>query len=212
MPGPFVERYRGIAEALFGRPFSDKDGVPGSDLDGVPERAGYELPEALYDFYAVLGNCADVTEPHNRFYRPGGFDRRDGKLIFCEENQAVVYWGYDADQGWAADPPVYQGVNGDTLEWFVEDGRCSAFLAGMIYWQALNGGLPHSGFASATDAVYRAAANWPLVWQDEDTQLFSRGSAVFGLTRRESEIAVDAAGLSESDLTEVGRVLGVKLL
>jgi hypothetical protein len=212
MPGPFVERYRTIAEALFGRSFTDEDGVPESDLDAVQERAGYELPEALYDFYTVLGNCPEVLESHNQFYGPGGFDRRDGKLIFCVENQAVVYWGYDADQGWMTDPPVYQGVNNDTLEWYVEDGRCSAFLVGMIYWQALNGGLPHTGFASAPDTVYASATSWPLVWQDEDTQLFSRGTAVFGLTRREGEIGVDVAGLSESDLAEVSRVLGVKLM
>jgi hypothetical protein len=92
------------------------------------------LPEALRDFYAVVGRFEPVLSPHNRLYPPGRLARMDGKLVLCEENQVVVFWGYDEDQGWRTDPPVYQGVNNEPVEWYVEAERVSYFLAGMIYW------------------------------------------------------------------------------
>jgi hypothetical protein len=209
MAGPFVERFRGIVEPLYGRPFAPADGIPAADLDAIPGRCGYELPEALQDFYAVVGRFDPVLSSHNRFYPPGGLTRADGKLVFCEENQAVVYWGYDADHGWRTDPPVYQGVNADEVEWYVEADRLSDFLAGMIYWQALYGGLPESRFAAATGTVRHAAGGWPLVWRDESTQLFSRGAVVFSLTGREGTVEVMAAGPSEAELVGLLRALGL---
>jgi hypothetical protein len=210
MAGPFVERFRAIVEPLFGRPFTAADGIPEAELDAIAGRYGYELPEVLQDFYAVVGRFEPVLAAHNRFYQPGGLSRLDGKLVFCEENQVVVLWGYDEDQGWRTDPPVYQGVNNDEVEWYTEADRLSDFLAGMIYWQALNGGLPEVEFRSrAGESVRQAAAAWPLVWQDEDTQLFSRGSVVFSLTARDGGIEVQAAGLSEAVLAELWQTLGL---
>lgn len=211
MPGPFVERFRAIVEPLFGRRLTEDDGVVEAQLTAVEKHTGYELPESLRDFYTVLHYFEPVMGSHHRFYNPSNLARRDDKLIFCEENQVVVYWGYEADEGWRSDPPVYQGVNNDELEWYLEKDRCSEFLAGMIYWQSLMGGLPHFGYARATEVAYQAAAAWPLVWQDEDTQLFSRGPAVFGLTRSEGEVKIQAAGLLESDLAEVSRLFGVEM-
>jgi hypothetical protein len=210
MAGPFVERFRCIVEPLFGQSFTAADGIPEADLDAVLDRCGYELPEVLQDFYAVVGRFEPVLSPYNRFYPPGGFSRTDGKLVFCEENQVVVLWGYDEDQGWRTDPPVYLGVNNDELEWYVEADRASYFLAGMIYWQALHGGLPEVEFRSGvSEPVRQAATAWPVVWQDEDTQLFSRGSVVFSLTGRGSGIEVQAAGLSVGELAELWRALGL---
>lgn len=210
MAGPFVERFRGIVEPLFGRSFTATYGIPEAELDAVLDRCGYELPEVLRDFYAVVGQFEPVLSSHNRFYTPGGLPLMDGKLVFCQENQVVVLWGYDADQGWRTDPPVYQGVNNSQLEWYVEAGRASHFLAGMIYWQALNGGLPEVGFRSgANEPVRQAATAWPMVWQDEDTQLFSRGSVVFSVTGQDGGVEVQAAGLSRAALAELWRALGL---
>lgn len=206
MAGPFVDRYRAIVKPLFGGMFTDADGLVLSDQG----RSGYELPEALRDFYAVVGGFDPVMSAHNHFYLPGGFDRVDGKLIFCDENQVVVRWGYDEDQGWRADPPVYQGVNNDEIEWYLEADRCSDFLTGMIYWQALGGGLPEAGFRFGVDeAVRQAAAAWPLVWRDEDSQVYSRGPVVFAITQTKGGIDVEAAGLSEAELEAVWSSLGL---
>ncbi len=209
MAGPFVERFRAIVEPLFGRPFTGADGIPEADLDAIQSRCGYELPEALQDFYAVAGRFDQITESHNRFYAPGSLSRIDGKRVFCEENQVVVFWGYDEDQGWGTDPPIYQGVNSDEIEWYVEADRCSDFLAGMIYWQALFGGLPHFRFGNAPETVRAAAAAWPIVVHDGDSQLFSRGGLVFSLTGKGSGIEIQASGQSEAELDELWQALGL---
>ena len=42
------------------------------------------------------------------------------KLVFMEENQCVVYWAIDRADLEGADPIVWQGVNGEPIEWFAE--------------------------------------------------------------------------------------------
>jgi hypothetical protein len=209
MAGLFADRFRAIVEALYGRCFTQADGIPESELDTILSRASYELPEALRDFYAVVGRFDPVMEAHNRFYPPGALTRMDGKRVFCEENQLVVFIAYDEEQGWRSDPPVYQGVNGEEVEWYLENERCSDFLAGMIYWQALFGGLPHSRIGRAPESVREAAAAWPLVVQDGDTQIFSRGALVFSLTRQDSSVEIQASGLVDAELEGLWQALGL---
>ena len=204
--GAFVARYRSIAEPLFGRRFTGKDGLPESEQSDL----GYEVPEALRDFFAVVGRFGPIMSAHNRFSIPRDFTDMDEKLVFCEENQVVVLWGYDEDQGWQSDPPVYQGVNNDEVEWYLESARCSDFLAGMIYWQALNGGLPQIASCSVGEGIGERARAWPLVWEDESSQIFSRGSAVFSITRSENDVAIQAAGLRVADLNQVWSSLGFR--
>src|ERR1043165_5150414 len=142
MARPFVDRFRTVIEPLFDRRFTESNGIPEAELDTIPARSGYELPVALHDFYLVLGNFHPILDSHHRFYRPDNLTRMDGKLVFCEENQVVLYWAVEEDQGWRTDPPVFQGINNDTVEWYVQESRASDFLVSMIYWQALDGGLP----------------------------------------------------------------------
>jgi hypothetical protein len=209
MAGPFQARFRAVVEPLFGRPFAAQDGYSEEEIDSAQSRAGYALPEALQDFYAVAGRFDPVLHSHNRFYSPSTFSRMDDKRVFCEENQVVVYWGYDQDQGWRTDPPVYQGPNNDEIDWHVEADRCSDFLVGMIYWQALWGGLPHFRSGNADESVREAAATWPQVWKDDDSQLFSRGSLVFSITRKDRGVEVQASALLENDLEDLWHALGL---
>lgn len=210
MAGPFVGHFRTVVESLFGDRFTDGDGIPEAELDARLGRVGYEVPEALQDFYAVVGCFDPVLQAYNRFYPLDRFELRGGWLVFCEENQVVAYWGYDQDQGWRTDPPVYQGINGDAIEWYVEPGTCSEFLMSMIYWQALNGALPHVRFGDASEAVCASAQAWPLVYRDDDSEWYSCGGLVFSLTRQDGEIEVQAASGSESELDELWQALGLK--
>jgi hypothetical protein len=209
MASPFVDGFRAIVELLFGRVFTEADGISDEELDAIQSRCGYELPDALRDFYAVLGRFDPVLGAHNRFYPAACLNLMDNKRVFCEENQVVVYWGYDEDQGWQTDPPVYQGINGDQIEWHVEADRCSYFLSGMIYWQALYGALPKQRFGDAPASVRHVALTWPIVWQDEATQVFSSGPVVFSLTRRDDDMEIQAAALSETELEKLWRALGL---
>jgi len=208
MPLPFADQFRTIVEPLFGREFTAADGIPAPELEEFAARCDYELPGALRDFYGALGRFEAVMSSHNRFDSPGSFSRIDGRLVFCEENQVVMYWGYNEEDASQIDPPVYQGVNNDVVEWYLEADRMSTFLAGMIYWQALYGGLPEFRSGNASESVLQAAAAWPLVWQDKTTQLFSRGSLVFLLASRAGSIEIQAAGPSETELEKLWEALG----
>ena len=44
----------------------------------------------------------------------------NSRFVFYEENQAVVVWGIPATAGQTEDPPVEQGVNGETIDWYRE--------------------------------------------------------------------------------------------
>ena len=105
---------------------------------------------------------------------------------------------------------VYQGINNDEIEWYPEPGRCSDFLVRMIYWQALNGGLPEVEFRHrASQAVRQAAAEWPLVYQNGGFQLFSRGSVAFSLSSRDADVEIQAAASSKGALRELWVSLGL---
>jgi hypothetical protein len=200
MVDDFGARCRAIVEPLFGHTLTPADGLR------VPE--GLVVPDVLREFYRTVGGFPPVMTAHNRFYAPTGLDRVADKVVFCEENQVVVRWGFDHALRSAADPPVYQRADG--RPWHMEADRCSDFLAGMIYRQALNGGLPLVEFEYGVgEEVRRAAEGWPLVWYDADSRVFSRGPAVFSLTRTSRGTEVQAAGPSETVLDEVWSSLGL---
>jgi hypothetical protein len=148
-------------------------------------------------------------ESHNRFYSPADLAKIKDKLVFCEENQVVVFWGYDHNQRSCADPPVYQGVNGDEIEWYLESERMSEFLIGMIYWQAVWGGLPHLRSTIANELPRRVVETWPLVWKDDDSQIFSSGSSVLCLTPQEDGVLIEGGALLEQDLDNVWHAFGL---
>ena len=80
----------------------------------------------------------------------------------------------------------------------------------MIYWQALWGGLPHFRSGNASASHNELTAGWPLVLQDEESQLFSRGSSVLCLIRNEAGIEIQAAALAEEELARLWRSLGME--
>jgi len=59
---------------------------------------------------------------------------RDDKLVFMEVNQCVVFWGIRRADLEEADPVVWQGINGEPIEWYAEDHRLSRFLMAMWKW------------------------------------------------------------------------------
>lgn len=69
---------------------------------------------------------------HNRILQPDQLRVIDDKVVFAEENQNVVVWGYDVGST-QDDPEVWQGqpLGGDH-EWYREDVTSSRFLIEMI--------------------------------------------------------------------------------
>lgn len=94
------------------------------------------LPQSLRELYRVAGNHP-LNRVHHRLLSPDELERDDERVVFAEENQQVVVWGFDADEE-AADPLVWQGqpnVDEATgLVWYPEDQTLSEFLLSMWTW------------------------------------------------------------------------------
>jgi hypothetical protein len=121
---------------------SPEHGIADPELDAAETRLGLKIPAPLRQYYALAGNHK-LGQAFNRFYAPDQIERRDGKAIFCEENQCVVYWGFTVDEADLDDPPVWQ-LNPDENEWYFECKRLSNFLLLSLYWQAVCDGLTAS--------------------------------------------------------------------
>src|SRR5207248_384491 len=87
------------------------------------------------------------------------------KLVFMEENQAVVLYGTIAGLEPVDDPPAFMGTNDDPIRWYKVNGQCSVFLRVMLHWAgAFGGAMPHLGTAQARAGSRKVLdRDWSLV-------------------------------------------------
>jgi hypothetical protein len=129
-----VATYRRSLRLIFGRPLVARDGVPELRLRRAEQRLGIGLPAAMRDYYLVAGAASENRE-HNRLCTPEELLVEEGRLLFMEENQAVVDWGVPVRSRKRADPEVWQRVNGDEPEWYSEELPFSVFILKNLAWQ-----------------------------------------------------------------------------
>ena len=148
----------------FERPLGPADGVAPQVIEASAGRLGVVVPEALCDFVRVAVNASDFTRAHDRFLDPGDWLLHDGKLVFAEENQAVVLYGV-ATMGSDADPPAFIVNNDEGALWREACPRCSEFIEVMLLWQAAFGGaLAHTASAMLPVASeYALSSCWRRV-------------------------------------------------
>jgi hypothetical protein len=111
-----------------------RDGVREQRLVRAEKRLGLALPAALRDYYLLAGAAAENRE-HNLLFAPEELIVEEGRLMFMEENQAVVTWGLPLGPGKRADPTVWQRVNSDRPEWYSEELPFSVFVLENLAWQ-----------------------------------------------------------------------------
>ena len=126
-----------LGEKLFGG-FTPADGLSEIELARVEARLGIKLPATLRTFYLLVGNNKVITRAHNRFMRPRSLSMYNNALVFLEQNQKVMFWGILRDDLIIYDPAVHQG-NPEETEWYPDGDFLSAFLLGIVGWQAANG-------------------------------------------------------------------------
>ena len=124
----FEELYR-TSLAELGMPLKPEDALGGS----IPTW----LPASLAAYYRVAGRHP-VNQLHNHLFPPDQVELRGGKLVFAEENQGSVIWGFDEIAG-TEDPEVWQGQPtagdyDDSVDWYSEDLPVSQFLVEMWKW------------------------------------------------------------------------------
>ena len=130
----FSDKYSLALESLLERDLVKSDGLAPAELQSAEERLQLRLPRALADYYLLAG-ALDLNRQHNRLYPPSALEIMDQKLIFMEENQAVVLWGMGLQELNLPDPIVFQACNDLPLEWYSEEMPFSDFILKMWRWQ-----------------------------------------------------------------------------
>jgi len=170
--------YRGIYSS-FDAPLKDGAAMTASTIDAASTRLGITVPTALRDFYLVAGRERRFNQVHNRFIAPKEWSIDRQRLVFLEENQAVVFWGVSLRTSANDDPSVSQGINDEPIEWHLEHRRCSVFIAVMLHWQAVSGGMKHCK-AAAPSATTRKKLdkNWAFVGEVNNMRAYHRDGQV----------------------------------
>jgi hypothetical protein len=131
----YSERYKALVKELLGRELTPADAISEDRISAAERALGLRLPQSLREYYLVAGRLDELNKVHNRLDEPENIETIDGHLVFMEENQVVVLWGiktHDLDQ---SDPEVWQGVNGEPIEWYSEEATVSEFLDKMFRWE-----------------------------------------------------------------------------
>ncbi len=130
-----ARKYLAALKTLTGRPLTPRDGLPRTQLIPCERRLKLKLPASLKIYYELAGKLPINTE-HNQLYSPGELNIENGKLVFMEENQGVVFWGLDFAELKKPDPMVYQANNETEIVWYSEDLCFSDWIIKMWRWQA----------------------------------------------------------------------------
>lgn len=193
MAEAWAEKYHKLVADVTGRA-APSHGYSARALDSAEARLGVRLPGPLRDYYLSVGrhkiNCA-----HNRLWSPDALEVSQGRLVFMEENQGVVFWGVRR-RSTAADPVVFQTTDPEDGDWAAESA-CSQFLPAMLCWQAVNGGLPYIGYSDplAPAVARRLMWGWPPVGRIGELFAFVRdGRVVCLLDEGESALLHLCAG------------------
>ena len=88
----YQDQYRRVYESL-GHPLTHREGRSETRIRAVERRLGVRLPKALRDYYLVAGTERRFNHIFNHLYAPEECFISGEKLVFMEENQAVVLWG-----------------------------------------------------------------------------------------------------------------------
>jgi hypothetical protein len=133
--GSFASDLERLVRVAMGQ-FPPRAGVAPGVLDAAARRLGTPLPVPLQDFYRVVGGLDEVMISYQRFTPPGALALENRGLVFCEENQVVVFWGVLEKNLRREDPPVHQGNPGEKA-WHEDCASLRAFLHNMTCWQLL---------------------------------------------------------------------------
>lgn len=156
----FWELYRTRVGRLL-RPLGTSDGSAEGEIAEAERRLGLRL---LREYYLLTGRREDINTVHNRLRSPETIQADGGVLVFCEENQGASLWGVDVCVPPLDDPAVLRQDSGDAPSWEPDFARLSQFLTAMLFVQAVNGGMRHSGIGNADSAtIAQAGPDWEVV-------------------------------------------------
>ncbi len=136
----FVEYYRKCFLELFDSAPAPNESLDREQLKETLRSLQLTIPTSLFEYHVFAGRHW-INEELNRLRPVEELSWIDDRLIFADENQDVVCWGINRSDIALDDPVVWQGVNGDTIEWYSEKQTLSRFLMAMWKW-TVTGELP----------------------------------------------------------------------
>lgn len=128
--------FKQVAKDILGRTIEEHEGIDASVIQKKADTINITLPTTLFDFYATLGNNALFVDGFQHFAQIEELVVNDNKLIFIQENQAVVYWAVDLEDG----QTIYQTTDHNfegIVNWFKEDFTLNEFLEMLLYFQCV---------------------------------------------------------------------------
>jgi hypothetical protein len=187
-------------------------------IAAAEKRLGVRVPRALRDYYLVAGRERRFNICLNRLLSPLEWSIDKHRLIFMEENQGGFWWGISVRNPSSEDPPVSQGINDEPITWSLEHRKCSVFLAVMLHYQAVNGGLRFCGRADAPERFRHRFEDigWTFYGEVNTQSAYSRANQVVCLmppfdTRFMPNWSVLAGGKTKQDLQTIAIDLGVTI-
>jgi len=90
-------RFRGLLADIAGRA-TPRHGYPLRAIEAAEVRLGVNLPAPLREYYLSVGRHK-INSAHNRLLPPDALEVSQGRLVFMEENQCVVFWGVRSRKG-----------------------------------------------------------------------------------------------------------------
>lgn len=196
-----MSNIKDIAEKILGRKLDASEGISNDAIASAESKLGVTLPADLREFYQTVGKINLFTDAFEFFAKPKQIYIKANKLIFLEENQAVLSWGLDLNSLKKKDITVYQSPNaGDPdneVVWYAESLSLTKFLEMIMYYQVASGdsdlqnstkgGYPF-GFAaykSDLDAKYRwdsfeqeLSERWEKVVDNNGLMIYWREGAI----------------------------------
>ena len=135
----FRATYGAEVRTFIGRALQDADAIPEDSLVAAERQLGYRIPTCLRTLYEVAGNCAELVSVHNHLLKPQELTLDGDWLVFMNENQGVVSWGFRAQDLSESNPIVWQRNNTPPVEWYSEDKDFVGFLNAMLEWYSKSG-------------------------------------------------------------------------
>jgi len=130
----YQELYSGLIKKYFGRSPNEKDKIDDTEIAQIEIKLGIHIPTSLKEYYLICGRLNSLNQAHNRLFEPNKLEIEDGYLIFLDENQSVVSWGFPIEKLEEENPIVWQRNNTPPEEWYSEEKNFPDFLENMLEW------------------------------------------------------------------------------
>lgn len=124
---------------ILGRQPEPSEGLSPDAINSAESKLGVKLPPVLREFYQSVGKMPIFTDAFEFFAQPKQIYIKSNKLIFLEENQAMLSWGIDLNEINSDEVKVYHSPNIGEAEknvvWHTETLLLPDFLEMIMYYQ-----------------------------------------------------------------------------